>query len=63
MLDVQNESKNLEVIEDQIQEEEFNLLKKLFQNKTIIFENIFIETGQKRLVIILKVVIIIIAKF
>ena len=52
MLDNQNELTNLVIIEDKILEEEFNLLKKLFQNKTIIFENILSKAGHRRLVII-----------
>ena len=52
ILENNKESTNLEVIEDKIQEEEFNLFRKLFQNKTIIFENICIKGGQRRLLII-----------
>ena len=44
-LDNQNEATNLQLIEDKIQEEEFELFKKLFKNRTIIFEDIF---GKKR---------------
>ena len=52
MLDDQNEAKNLEKIEEKIQGEELSLLKKIFQNKTIIFEDIFERKTQKRLLII-----------
>ena len=52
MLDDQNEAKNLEKIEDKIQEEEFELHKKIFQNKTIIFDEIFEDVNQKRLLIV-----------
>ena len=52
MLENQNEETNLEIIEDKIQEEKLNLLRELFQNKTIIFENIFYKAGQLRLIII-----------
>ena len=47
MLDDQNEATNLKIIEDKIQEEEFNLFKKLFQNKTIIFESFFKKETHK----------------
>ena len=46
MLENNNGAKNLEIIEDKIQEEEFNLLKKLFQNKTIIYD--FFEKQQQQ---------------
>ena len=46
ILDNKNELTNLEIIEDKILEEEFNLLKKLFQNKTIIYE--FFEKQQQQ---------------
>ena len=36
-LNNQNEATNLQLIEDKIQEEEFELFKKLFKNRTIIF--------------------------
>ena len=53
MLDDQKEiTTNMEIIEDKIQEEEFTLLRKLFQNKTIIFESILSKAGQQRLLII-----------
>ena len=52
MLNNQNEATNLEKIEEKIQEEELSLLKKIFQNKTIIFEDIFERKTQKRLVIV-----------
>ena len=52
MLDNQNELTSLEIIEDKIQEEEFNLLKKLFQNKTIIFENISAEVPHNKLLLV-----------
>ena len=52
MLENQNEVTNLEIIENKIQEEEFELLKKLFQNKTIIFENIFGKEDHKKLIIV-----------
>ena len=52
LLNNQNELSNLEIIEDKIQEEELNLHKKLFQNKTIIFEKIYRKAGQRRLIII-----------
>ena len=51
-LDDQNEATDLEKIEDKIKEEEFNLLKKLFQNKTIIFDKFFEDVNQKRLIIV-----------
>ena len=41
MLDNINEETNLGIIEDKIQEEELNLFKKIFQNKTIIYEDFF----------------------
>ena len=52
MLDDQNELTSLEIIQEKIREEELNLLKKLFQNKTIIYEKICIEAVQRRLIII-----------
>ena len=52
ILNDDNEASNLEIIEDKIQEEEFNLLKKLFKNKTIIFENILGNQDLKRLLIV-----------
>ena len=52
MLENQNETTTLDKIEDKIQDEELNLFKKLFQNKTIIFENIFRKEDHKRLLIV-----------
>ena len=52
MLDNQNEATNLDMIEDKIKEENFNLLKKIFQNKTINFEIFLKEETHKRLLII-----------
>ena len=51
MLGDQNET-TLDKIEDKIQDEELNLFKKLFQNKTIIFENLFGKEDHKRLLIV-----------
>ena len=53
MLDDQNElTTNLELIDDTIQGEEFELFKKLFHNKTIIYDSILSKAGHQRLVII-----------
>ena len=51
MLDNKNEETNLEIIEDKIQEEEINLFRKLFQNKTIIYDN-FSDTEKRLLIIV-----------
>ena len=51
MLDNTNEETNLEIIEDKIQEEEINLFRKLFQNKTIIYDN-FSDTEKRLLIIV-----------
>ena len=51
-LDNQNEATNLQLIEDKIQEEEFELFKKLFKNRTIIFEDIFGKKDHKILLIV-----------
>ena len=53
MLDNQDELTTLEIIEDKIKNEEFNLLKKLFQNKTIIFENSFFKTSTQKILLII----------
>ena len=53
MLDNINEETNLGIIEDKIQEEELNLFRKIFQNKTIIYHDFFEQQNRhKRLVII-----------
>ena len=51
MLD-QNEETYLDIIEDKIKEEEFEINKKIFQNKTIIFDKFFEDDNQKRLLIV-----------